>query len=40
MKNYVKEMELAAKKRDLPIFFPRNFVNGLFLRIFSADIFV
>ena len=39
MKNYVKEMELAAKKRDLPIFFPATLSMVYFLG-YSALIFL
>lgn len=39
MRNYVKEMELAAKKRDLPIFFPATLSMAYFLG-YSALIFL
>lgn len=39
MKNYVKEMELVAKKRDLPIFFPATLSMVYFLG-YSALIFL
>lgn len=39
MRNYVKEMELAAKKRDLVIFFPATLSTFYFLG-YSALIFM
>lgn len=39
MRNYVKEMELAAKKRNLPIFFPATLSTVYFLG-YSALIFM
>lgn len=39
MRNYVKEMELASKKRDLPIFFPATLSMAYFLG-YSALIFM
>lgn len=39
MKNYVKEMELAAKKRGLPVFFPATLSMAYFLG-YSALIFM